>query len=148
MCMCLVQVVKAVELLVAAVPASPALVQLLLQLMPRFPGDRALSWLLPLLVGTLCKSSPAARACDWVAVVQLAARVSPAAAAAVARRGAEAHPWSKQLWHLHVETQGGRMCGKQLAGGVAHITAHGSCCCDIPNAMARTALQTHCMSAA
>jgi hypothetical protein len=114
------QVVKVIELLVAAVPASPALVQLLLQLLPRFPGDRPLSWLLPLLVGALWECAPAAPASDWAAVVQLAARVSPTAAAAVARRGAEVHPWSKQLWQLHVETQGGRV------GGDLGVAAHSS----------------------
>lgn len=146
-CMCLlVQVVKVVELLVAAVPASPALVQLLLQLLPRFPGDRALSWLLPLLVGALCKSTPAAPASDWVAVVQLAARVSPAAAAAVARRGAETHPWSKQLWHLHVETQGGRQCGQRTGGGRYHRRTAPAAA--MPNVMAYTALEIICCTAA
>jgi hypothetical protein len=100
--------VKAAELLVAALPASPALVHFLLQLVPRFPGDRALFWLLPLLISALCKSAPAAAVSQWVDVVQLVQRVSPASAADVARRGAEVHPWSKQLWQLHVDTQGGQ----------------------------------------
>lgn len=103
---CALQVVRAVELLVAVAPASPAMVQLLLRLLPRFLGDQPLFWLLPLLISTLCKSVPAASVGDWVTAVQLAQRVSPASAAEVARRGAEVHPWSKQLWQLHVETQG------------------------------------------
>lgn len=102
----LLQVVKAVEVLLAAVPPSPALAQALLALVPRFPGDDALFWLLPLLIRTLWHSVPVAPVGDWVAAVQLAQRVSPASAAAVARRGAEVHPWSKQLWELHAETQG------------------------------------------
>lgn len=101
------QVVKAVEVLVASVPPCPQLAQLLLQLLPRFPcAERALFWLLPLLIGTLWRSQPAAPVSDWVAVVQLCQRVSAASAAAVARRGVEVHPWSRQLWQLHAETQG------------------------------------------
>lgn len=103
----MLQVVKAVELLVAAAPASPALCQALLSLVPRFPSDDALCWLLPLLIHTLWECVPIAPVGDWVAVVQVAQQVSPASAAAVARRGAEVHPWSKQLWELHMETSGG-----------------------------------------
>lgn len=99
--------VRAVEVLAAAAPATPALVQLLLLLAQQpFPGDRALFWLLPMLISTLSKSQPAAPAADWVAAVRLAQRVSPSAAAAVARQGAEEHPWSQELWQLHSETQG------------------------------------------
>lgn len=96
-----------VEVLVATVPATPAVVQLLLQLLPRFPHDRALFWLLPLLLPALYDSQQAAPVADWAAVVQLALQVSASAAAAVARRAAEVHPWSQQLWQLHAETTQG-----------------------------------------
>lgn len=90
----------------SVLPASPDLVQLLLRLLPRFPGDGPLFWLLPLLIRALFTSQPVAPVADWVAVVGLAQRVSGGSAAAVARRGAEMHPWSRQLWQLHLETAG------------------------------------------
>lgn len=85
---------------------SPALLQQLLALVLRFPDDGWLAWLLPLLIACCCRSRPPAPVRDWAAVVLLAQRLAASSAAAVARLAVEAHPWTQQLWQLHMETQG------------------------------------------
>jgi hypothetical protein len=120
---CGLQVVKAVEVLVSVLPATPGLVRLLLRLRPCFPGDGPLFWLLPLLIRALFASQPVAPAADWVEVVGLARGVSAGSAAAVARRGSEVHPWSRQLWQLHQETAGE---GGKVHDGLGWLASDGS----------------------
>jgi hypothetical protein len=131
----MLQVVLLVELLTAQLPACPALLQQLLPLAGRFPGDKGwLAWLLPLLVACCCNSRPAAPARGWAAVVLLARRVSCASAAALARLGAQAHPWSLQLWQLHADTQGacaggggGGVVGARTCWPVVHVRGTDAC---------------------
>lgn len=105
------QLVLLMEQLVSSCPASPRLLQLLLQQACRYPDDAGwAAWLLPLLIRTCCTCEPPAPVGMWAAVVVLARGVSPAAAAQLAQQAVSVHPWSLQLWQLHHDTAGGHGC--------------------------------------
>lgn len=113
---CHLQVVCVLEALVGGVlPPSPALVQLLLAQVQRWPHDTQWhAWLLPLLCATCCRSEPAAPPSAWAAVVQLCRAESPEAAQQVAELGVRTHPWCQRLWMLLLGLhQGGRAAQTQ-----------------------------------
>lgn len=115
-CSFLLQVVTLLELLVASQPPSLALLRLLLTASSRFPRDTGwLAWLAPLAAGCACRCEPPVPVRSWAAVVALVRRVSGSAAAALAQHGVELHPWSRQLWQLHLETTGVCEARQQLA---------------------------------
>jgi hypothetical protein len=101
------QVVLLVEQLVNSCPASPSLLQLLLQASKHTCCDAQFTaWLAPLAIRTCCTCEPPAPVAMWAAVIGLAGQVSGSAAAELARMVLQVHPWSLQLWQLHYDTSG------------------------------------------
>jgi hypothetical protein len=108
-------VVAVVEAVVDTCPPGPDLLHLLLAQERRHPADwRWAEWLLPLAAAAACSAGAApAPAESWRVLVRLAARVSRAAARALAERAVEAQPWDVGLWALLQEFDGGVTAGAQ-----------------------------------
>jgi hypothetical protein len=129
------QLVLLVEQLVNSCAASPALLQLLLQASRHTSCSDApfAAWLAPLAIRTCCNCEPPAPVAMWAAVIQLAGMVSASAAAELAVKGLQVHPWSLQLWQLHYDTAGAlelgalqssmHCCGMEgVSAGAGHST--------------------------
>jgi hypothetical protein len=102
------QLVLVVEQLVNSCPASPGLLQLLLQASRHNACNdtQFKAWLAPLAIRICCNCEPPAPVAMWAGVIQLAGVVSGSAAAELAVKGLQVHPWSLQLWQLHYDTAG------------------------------------------
>ena len=96
----------AIEHIVSALPASPALLQLLLAHARQHSqsagaNDRWCAWFAPLVTGVCCACMPPAPVEDWTVVLDLVQSVSPSAGAELTQHALKVHPWSVQLWRRH-----------------------------------------------
>lgn len=127
----MLQLVLLVEQLVDGCPPSPSLLRLLLQAGRHTSCCDAQfqAWLAPLAVRTCCACEPPAPVAGWAAVIELAGVVSGSAAAGLAVRGLQVHPWSLQLWQLHYNSSGVLCCLADMLCCLVELGWH--------NAMAR-----------